>query len=118
MFCNLFQNAGHSKAGNVWEVGSEVIHLAAVRVALGDVLLSPPEPRDLTTNVRASYIRRNRIGSLVGIVQANEGDSSLGSWIVQNLPEHARHWHLVSATNAQVQIHLVVVDIRQSGTTL
>lgn len=116
---HLLQNTGHSEGGQFWEGGAEVVHLAAVRVALLHVLLRPREPRELTANIRAPNISRDGRLILVGIVEAHKSDTSLCSRIVQHLPEHARHGHFVGgSSHAQIQIYLVVVGVGQRGTTL
>lgn len=116
---HLLQNTGHGEGGQFWEGSAEVVHLAAVRVALLHVLLRPREPRELTANIRAPNVSRDGRLILVGIVEAHKSDSCLCSRIVEHLPEHAGNGHFVGgSSHAQVQIHLVVVGVGQRGTTL
>lgn len=115
----LLQNTGHCESRQLGEGLSEIVHFAAIRVALLDILLRPRQPADLAANVSASHIRRNCGLGLVGIVEAHESDTRLGNRIVQHFPEHPRNGHFVGGSgNAQIQIHLVVVHIRKSSTTL
>lgn len=113
------QDAGHTQAGRVWEIGEEVVHFAAIGIALLDVLLGPGQPGDLAANVRAPNVAGDGRLRLVGVVQADKGDSSARGRIHEDLPEHARNGHLLGrSTDAQVEVHGVVVDVGEGGAAL
>lgn len=116
---NLFQQTGNWEVRKIRERLAETGDIAAVWVALLHVLLRPGQPRNLTANVCATNISRNCRFRLIRIIQSNEGHSCLSSWIVEHLPEHARHGHLLCrSSDTQVQIHFIVVHIGESCTAL